>query len=418
LLLFYPRFRTRHKKACKRATACQFWYFCRTISLLSKSWKSKNENLQEWLGGDFLVRGGDLEVFDYLKERSQLLDISSIMNRFSKGELSEKSFAVLIAEKLGFEQIPGFVLSVEDMRLKEVLCITESSLRMEFKKNDRFHYYYDFRNNFVDLHSWLVSKPKRPSYVIFKGVDATQRIQEAIKKGNAFAKSFRIIVQKIGDVSPIFGTATAQKNKVYIEVSHTYSVAHGDNCAAYVDNGKGELVQYFSIRHGDKEVVLPNTILKRVATLTKRLCKLIGEGCIIEWGSRHDEIFLHSAQRSIRESFPFILTESHSADRYGMRIIFPGKLEGTIKRPSDILFRTFQNSKGERYIILCERPDSRLVTLLPYAKGFVFEKGGLLCHLALLLREAKVPAVIMDGALSCFRSGDTINMDIGLSDGT
>ena len=44
-------------------------------------------------------------------------------------------------------------------------------------------------------------------------------------------------------------------------------------------------------------------------------------------------------------------------------------------------------------IIVTPRPLAALAPLIPYCSGFVFESGSLLCHLAILLREAGLPAV-------------------------
>jgi rifampicin phosphotransferase len=44
-------------------------------------------------------------------------------------------------------------------------------------------------------------------------------------------------------------------------------------------------------------------------------------------------------------------------------------------------------------IIVAARPYAALAALIPHAAGFVFERGSLLCHLAILLRERGLPAV-------------------------
>jgi len=44
-------------------------------------------------------------------------------------------------------------------------------------------------------------------------------------------------------------------------------------------------------------------------------------------------------------------------------------------------------------IIVTPRPLAALAPLIPYCSGFIFESGSLLCHLAILLREAGLPAV-------------------------
>jgi hypothetical protein len=47
----------------------------------------------------------------------------------------------------------------------------------------------------------------------------------------------------------------------------------------------------------------------------------------------------------------------------------------------------------QKPILLSPRPYAALASLIPYVKGFVFEHASLLCHLAILLREKRIPAV-------------------------
>lgn len=45
-------------------------------------------------------------------------------------------------------------------------------------------------------------------------------------------------------------------------------------------------------------------------------------------------------------------------------------------------------------IILCSKPYAILSFLLEHVEGFIFTEGSILCHLSILIREAKIPAVI------------------------
>ncbi len=47
-----------------------------------------------------------------------------------------------------------------------------------------------------------------------------------------------------------------------------------------------------------------------------------------------------------------------------------------------------------RPVVFAKYPYAALAVLLDHAAGFVFEQGSLLCHLAILLREARIPAVV------------------------
>lgn len=50
---------------------------------------------------------------------------------------------------------------------------------------------------------------------------------------------------------------------------------------------------------------------------------------------------------------------------------------------------------GEAEIILAEAPQIELTPLVSSAKGFIFRKGALLAHFAVVLRERKIPAFIV-----------------------
>lgn len=53
---------------------------------------------------------------------------------------------------------------------------------------------------------------------------------------------------------------------------------------------------------------------------------------------------------------------------------------------------------GESIICVAEYPSIGLIPLIPYVAGFIFERGNLLCHTAIVLRERLVPAVVLADA--------------------
>lgn len=66
-----------------------------------------------------------------------------------------------------------------------------------------------------------------------------------------------------------------------------------------------------------------------------------------------------------------------------------------------------------RPVVVTEYPDPSLSLLVGVAAGFIFERGATLCHLAIILREERVPAVILPGALSALRQGAWAIIDDG-----
>lgn len=56
-------------------------------------------------------------------------------------------------------------------------------------------------------------------------------------------------------------------------------------------------------------------------------------------------------------------------------------------------------------IIVCDYPKENLALLLGEVKGFVFERGSLLCHFGIILRERGIPALIMKDAKKILNEG-------------
>jgi len=61
-------------------------------------------------------------------------------------------------------------------------------------------------------------------------------------------------------------------------------------------------------------------------------------------------------------------------------------------------------------IVVAEYPSVSLIPFIRHAKGFVFTRGTLLCHTAIVLRENMVPGIIMPHALKELQTGDVITV--------
>lgn len=68
-------------------------------------------------------------------------------------------------------------------------------------------------------------------------------------------------------------------------------------------------------------------------------------------------------------------------------------------------------SLSQRPILFSKRPYAALASLLPYVSGFVFEKGSLLCHLGVLLREKQLPAVCDEQLFHQMAHGEPFELD-------
>lgn len=62
-------------------------------------------------------------------------------------------------------------------------------------------------------------------------------------------------------------------------------------------------------------------------------------------------------------------------------------------------------------IIIAKRPYAALASIIPWASGFIFEKGSLLCHLGVLLREKKLPAICDENLFSNLGHGELYVLD-------
>ncbi|MDI6619352.1 MAG: PEP-utilizing enzyme [Clostridiales bacterium] len=62
-----------------------------------------------------------------------------------------------------------------------------------------------------------------------------------------------------------------------------------------------------------------------------------------------------------------------------------------------------------REVLVAPYPDPCLSALVSYYEGFIFERGGLLSHLAIILREQNKPAVIHRG-ISGYADGADVEM--------
>ena len=78
----------------------------------------------------------------------------------------------------------------------------------------------------------------------------------------------------------------------------------------------------------------------------------------------------------------------------------------TLKKLADDLIR--MNKKG--HVLLCiDRPHLGIAPLLDYVSGVVLGEASMLCHLSVMLREKKKPAIIIGDKLAKIKTGDYID---------
>lgn len=64
---------------------------------------------------------------------------------------------------------------------------------------------------------------------------------------------------------------------------------------------------------------------------------------------------------------------------------------------------------NKKYVFVCRKAHPSLSVLMKYSSGFIFETGGMLSHMAIILRENKIPGMIIENALFKYKDGEIIS---------
>lgn len=333
---------------------------------------------------------------------AHFLSYEELFSIFINKEIPDKSFSILVAEHLGIKCPPGFIFQIYKGAIVKSFFISRESINLNFSNEKNIMVRYDFRDRYTDLKSWLLSRSERPGFFVCDGSAFEKEIQKAITKRIRFADKFLIIAQAIKH-GELYGSAAADaEGNVYLEI------ASGDLCYVGDDkytshSGKSPNAAYIIDYQNNPHLVFqqckvhikPENFVK-IADASRMLKRLIGNGTRIQFQLTNDSFHLMSAQYSSSRCFPKSLIKGF-ADAL---VISPGKSSGKIKRVTRKVSQTYLKqliNKKNKWIFLCEKPTSKLALLFPHASAFIFKEGSLLCHLAILLREAKIPAVILHG---------------------
>jgi phosphohistidine swiveling domain-containing protein len=97
---------------------------------------------------------------------------------------------------------------------------------------------------------------------------------------------------------------------------------------------------------------------------------------------------------------------------YGLSVVNHDDQQASVIENQTVrsLLRRIEALGGE-VILVAEYPSIGLLPLIPYVKGFVFERGAMLCHTAIVLRESGVPAILLPHALASIRDGERLAID-------
>jgi pyruvate,water dikinase len=86
----------------------------------------------------------------------------------------------------------------------------------------------------------------------------------------------------------------------------------------------------------------------------------------------------------------------------------PGTVSGRVRFITEA--DNFMHQPGE--ILISQRGDANVLMMFPTASGFIFERGSLLSHAAIVSRELKIPTVMnVNGITQWLQEGDWIEID-------
>lgn len=166
-------------------------------------------------------------------------------------------------------------------------------------------------------------------------------------------------------------------------------------------------------------------ILRQAVELAEK-CEKIFDNPRIEWELEHDRLYLNDI------SFESHLLQNSDCNA---KVLSPGSLNGEIRVLSDmgevkkilknrsiVAESTYYKAKrtdafrdylarhaidvDKKYIFISNYADPSMSLFTDYSQGYVFEEGGILSHMGIILREQGIPAIIRKDAMSKYKDGD------------
>jgi phosphohistidine swiveling domain-containing protein len=96
------------------------------------------------------------------------------------------------------------------------------------------------------------------------------------------------------------------------------------------------------------------------------------------------------------------------ARRYHISVVADSRVQEAAQEAEPVQrLRDLARRQGP-LILVADHPAVGLIPTIAHVRGFVFARGALLCHMAIALREAGVPAVVLPGATERFHDGDRL----------
>ncbi|MGD2249400.1 MAG: PEP-utilizing enzyme [Candidatus Methanofastidiosia archaeon] len=324
------------------------------------------------------------------------LRAEQIMQKFKSGEFPDKTFSKLYAKYLNISTRPGLILDIKDKKIYQCYCITQETEDF-LTFHDKYAFLFDFRADFRGLEKWMKESKKRPRPYYCSKKDIPKQIKESIKRGSDFTNRFFVIIVPQAPRYP-FAVSIIDGKYTYVEFSNHFDAIHGSKDTSM------SIIKEKKVVYNENK--LSYDCLTKISRITKDYTKIIGVNTMCEFFIIDNMPCLISSQRRSQKKVSLCLPQFERTKQ-----ISQGPICGTIKYINKMtLPETIKqlSQTDKEYVFLAKRPNSEFVELLKFSNGFIFEEGGLLCHLAILLREKGISARIIQNSTLKFRDGEKI----------
>ncbi|KUJ69262.1 hypothetical protein ACZ90_13040 [Streptomyces albus subsp. albus] len=168
-----------------------------------------------------------------------------------------------------------------------------------------------------------------------------------------------------------------------------------------------------------------------IARITRALCGALGEARV-EWytsggaamvrdvsleGRRLDarsapggQLISNGVARGTVLTLPDLAGLDEAARLLEVSVVGSAADDARVMADDRITAATAAVRAGDRVIVVAEYPSAGLIPLVDLAAGFVFQRGNLLCHTAIVLRERGVPAIVAPHAARLLRDGMSVEL--------
>lgn len=362
---------------------------------------------------------------------------------------SEKVFLRILADKLGIEMSKGYLVAFNTLHGKVNLPKIIGIIAEKGRALSLVLLYPSVLGGkviryFVKSTKKYLIRCARSDVRWFINADTLKYLIEKIgsKVGERYWYGI-VIIQEI--ISPIYtGIIRKVKDGFIIEVAKGHFIPKGivpttryitDFCGNVIHESVTMQKKYFDIveeQHREIELAKPEKVeldMFVIKTIIKVFQPIFQEynKASIEFGLRNDE-----ASKTLKPYLIDIIFEKTdteiASNHVAQGIISPGIIKGKIqylslkeKEAFDYHFYDKTTSKNydkieEPIIYFAERPALSLLEVVNAARshnrniGFIFKEGSVLCHLAILLRESGIPALILPSSYK-LHEGEYVVLD-------